>query len=164
MGIAGGPEKCRWLIDDYGFDAAIDYKSENVGEALARHCPNGINVYFDNVGGAILEEVLGRLAFAARIVLCGAISQYSQFGGNITGPKNYMALIGRSARMEGFLLFQFASRYQEAVAQLSKWLAEGKVTNRIDLQRGLENAPKTLMRLFTGANIGKQLLKLADAD
>jgi NADPH-dependent curcumin reductase len=163
VGIAGGPEKCNWLTKEAGFDAAIDYKKENVGEALTRHCPKGIDVYFDNVGGEILELALERLAFRARVVLCGAISQYNDDRGVMAHPpKNYFQLIFHGARMEGFLVFHFASKYPEAMAELSKWQAEGKVINKIDLAEGLENAPKTIIRLFTGANFGKQLLKLGD--
>ena len=163
IGIAGGADKCGWLKNEAGFDETIDYKHEDVGKALSKLCPTGIDVYFDNVGGEILDLVLARLAIAARIVLCGAISQYNSFGSpNMQGPKNYFALIGRRARMEGFLVFQFLNRYPEGIAQLSKWHAEGKVKNKIDLQHGLENAPKTIIRLFTGANFGKQLLKLGD--
>jgi NADPH-dependent curcumin reductase CurA len=162
IGIAGGREKCEWLTKTAGFDAAVDYKNENVREALARHCPRGIDVYFDNVGGEILDLVLGRLADGARIVLCGAISRYNEAGMSGPGPKNYFNLILHRARMEGFLVFQFAKRYPEAVAELGRWHAEGKVKNQMDLANGLENAPKTIIRLFTGANFGKQLLKLAD--
>lgn len=162
VGIAGGPEKCAWLTEEAGFDVAIDYKHENVGTALARACPNGIDVYFDNVGGEILDHALAHLANRARVVLCGAISQYNEekgvFGG---GPKNYFNLVFRAARMEGFLVFQFAQNYPDAFADLSKWYAEGKIKNKIDLAYGLENCPATLIRLFTGANWGKQLLQLA---
>jgi NADPH-dependent curcumin reductase len=162
IGIAGGREKCEWLVKEAGFDAAIDYKHENVGDALTQHCPGGINVFFDNVGGEILDQVLLRLADSARIVLCGAISRYNEAGMLGPGPKHYFNLILHRSRMEGFLVFQFAQRYPEAVAELAKWYAEGRVKNKIDLAHGLENAPKTLIRLFTGANFGKQLLKLAD--
>ena len=163
VGIAGGREKCDWLLKEAGFDAAIDYKSEDVGEALTKHCPQGINVYFDNVGGEILDDALARLAHGARVVLCGAISQYNDLGTKLpTGPRNYFNLIRQGARMEGFLVFHFLARYPEAIAEMSKWYAEGKLKNQIDLQQGLENAPKTIIRLFTGANFGKQLLKLAD--
>ena len=163
VGIAGGREKCDWLLKEAGFDAAIDYKSENVGEALTKHCPQGINVYFDNVGGEILDHALARMAYGARIVLCGAISQYNNLGErNPVGPKNYFNLILNGARMEGFLVFHFLPRYPEAIAEMSKWYAEGKLKNQVDLQQGLENAPKTIIRLFTGANVGKQLLKLGD--
>ena len=163
VGIAGGREKCDWLLKEAGYDAAIDYKNENVGEALTKYCPKGIDVYFDNVGGEILDHALARLANGARIVLCGAISQYNDLGTKLpTGPRNYFNLILHGARMEGFLVFHFAARYPEAIAEMSKWYAEGKIKNQIDLQQGLENAPKTIIRLFTGANFGKQLLKLGD--
>jgi len=163
VGIAGGREKCDWLLKEAGFDAAIDYKSENVGEALTKYCPKGIDVYFDNVGGEILDHALARIANGARVVLCGAISQYNNLGERTpVGPKNYFNLILHGARMEGFLVFHFLPRYPEAIAEMSKWYAEGKLKNQVDLQHGLENAPKTIIRLFTGANFGKQLLKLAD--
>ncbi len=163
VGIAGGREKCDWLLKEAGFDAAIDYKNENVGEALTKHCPKGIDVFFDNVGGEILDHALARLAQGARVVLCGAISQYNNLGERTpVGPKNYLNLIMHGARMEGFLVFHFLARYPEAIGEMSKWYAEGKLRNQIDLQHGLENAPKTIIRLFTGANVGKQLLKLAD--
>ena len=163
VGIAGGPEKCDWLLKEAGFDAAIDYKNENVGKALTKYCPKGIDVYFDNVGGEILDRSLARIANGARVVLCGAISQYNDLGTKPpTGPRNYFNLVLRGARMEGFLVGQFAKRFPEAIAEMERWYAEGKLKNRIDLQQGLENAPKTLIRLFTGANFGKQLLKLGD--
>jgi NADPH-dependent curcumin reductase CurA len=163
IGIAGGPEKCAWLTKEAGFDGAIDYKNEQVGAALSKHCPKGIDVYFDNVGGEILDDCLARLADRARVVLCGAISQYNEAQG-VAGhpPKNYFNLIFHGARMEGFLVFHFAQHFPQAIAEMSKWLAEGKIKNKIDLANGLENAPKTIIRLFTGANFGKQLLKLAD--
>jgi|SRR5579885_161400 NADPH-dependent curcumin reductase CurA len=163
IGIAGGRQKCDWLVNEAGFDGAIDYKNENVGEALTRLCPKGIDVYFDNVGGEILELVLDRLGFRARVVLCGAISQYNEPAGVAAHPpRNYFRLIFHGARMEGFLVFHFAREYEQARAELARWHSEGKVKNQIDLQHGLENAPRTIIRLFTGANFGKQLLKLAD--
>ena len=163
VGIAGGREKCEWLTKVAGFDAAIDYKHEKVGEGLTRHCPKGIDVYFDNVGGEILDDALARLAHGARVVVCGAISQYNDFGSKApTGPKNYFNLIMRGARMEGFLVFHFLQRYPEAIGDMYKWYAEGKLKNQVDMAHGLENAPKTIIRLFTGANFGKQLLKLGD--
>ena len=165
IGIAGGPQKREWLTREAGFDAAIDYKHENVGEALTRLCPKGIDIYFDNVGGEILELVLDRLAFRARVVLCGAISQYNEAAGVMAHPpRNYFRLIFHGARMEGFLVFHFAQQYFAARAALSEWHAEGKIKNQVDLQRGLENAPKTIIRLFTGANFGKQLLTLANPE
>jgi len=163
IGIAGGREKCEWLTKVAGFDAAIDYKNEKVGEGLTRHCPKGIDVYFDNVGGEILDDALARLAHGARVVVCGAISQYNDMGSKApTGPKNYFNLIMRGARMEGFLVFHFLQRYPEAIADMFKWYAEGKLKNQVDMAHGLEDAPKTIIRLFTGANFGKQLLKLGD--
>jgi|SRR5579872_4438 len=162
IGIAGGRDKCEWLTKEAGFDATIDYKNENVGEALSRHCPNGIDVYFDNVGGEILDHALARISNGARVVLCGAISRYNETGMSGPGPKNYFSLILHGARMEGFLVFHFAKHYPEAIGDLSKWHSEGKVKNKIDLQHGLENAPKTIIRLFTGANFGKQLLQVAN--
>ena len=163
VGIAGGAEKCSWLTTEGGFDAAVDYKNEDVGKGLSKHCPKGIDVYFDNVGGEILDLALARLADRARVVLCGAISQYNEAQGVAAHPpKNYFNLIFHGARMEGFLVFHFAKQYQQAIAEMSNWYAEGKLKNKIDLQHGLENAPKTIIRLFTGANFGKQLLKLAD--
>jgi NADPH-dependent curcumin reductase CurA len=165
IGIAGGKQKCDWLVKEAGFDGAIDYKNENVGEALTRLCPKGIDVYFDNVGGEILELALDRLAFRARVVLCGAISQYNEAAGVAAHPpRNYFRLIFHGARMEGFLVFHFAQQYPQARAELAKWHAEGRIKNQVDLQRGLENAPKTILRLFTGANFGKQLLVLGNPE
>jgi len=161
IGIAGGPEKCAWLTQQAGFDEAIDYKHDHVGDALKRLCPKGLNVYFDNVGGAILDHALAHLADGARIVLCGAIAQYNQAGMVGEGVKNHLNLILHRSRMEGFLVFQFAQRYPEAIADLMQWYGEGKIKNQLDLAEGLEQAPKTIIRLFTGANFGKQLLKLA---
>jgi NADPH-dependent curcumin reductase len=165
IGIAGGSKKCAWLTDEAGYDGAIDYKGEDVGAALSRLCPKGIDIYFDNVGGEILDHAMARLANGARVVLCGGISQYNapegMFGG---GPKNYFNLILRNARMEGFIVLKFSKRFPEAAAELGKWLAEGKIKNQLDVAHGLENAPKTIVRLFTGANFGKQLLQLASPE
>lgn len=162
VGIAGGTEKCGWLTREAGFDGAIDYKNENVGEALKTQCPNGVDVYFDNVGGDILDRVLARIANGARVVLCGAISQYNEPGMIGAGPKNYFNLIPHSARMEGFLVFQFAKQYPLAITDLTQWHREGKIKNQVDLAKGLEAAPKTIIRLFTGGNLGKQMLHLSD--
>jgi NADPH-dependent curcumin reductase len=162
VGIAGGPAKCDWLVKEAGFDATIDYKNEDVGTALSRLCPKGIDIYFDNVGGEILEKVMDRMSNGARIVLCGGISQYNNAQGMFgAGPRNYFNLILRNARMEGFIVLKFAKRFPEAVAELAKWHAEGRIKNQLDVAQSLENAPKTLIRLFTGANLGKQLLQLA---
>jgi NADPH-dependent curcumin reductase CurA len=162
VGIAGGPAKCAWLVNEAAFDGVIDYKNEDVGSALSRLCPNGIDIYFDNVGGEILDKVMDRMATGARIVLCGGISQYNNPQGMFgAGPKNYFKLILRGARMEGFIVLQFAKRFPDAVAELGKWHLEGRIKNQIDLAHGLEHAPQTLIRLFTGANLGKQLLQVA---
>ncbi|MBV8772329.1 MAG: NADP-dependent oxidoreductase [Deltaproteobacteria bacterium] len=162
IGIAGGRVKCDWLSNEAGFDAAIDYKNEDVGSALSRLCPRGVDIYFDNVGGELLEIVLDRVASNARIVLCGGISQYNNPQGMFgAGPRNYFNLILRNARMEGFIVLKFQSRFAEAVAELAKWHTDGRIKNKLDIAHGLENAPKALIGLFTGANFGKQLLQLA---
>jgi NADPH-dependent curcumin reductase CurA len=161
VGIAGGPEKCAWLVDELGFDAAIDYKSEDVGNALREHCPDGINVYFDNVGGEILDAALARLARGARVVICGAISQYNAEGG-MRGPKNYMMLLVRRARMEGFLVFDFASRYGEALGEMAGWRNDGTLKTREEVvEGGVDAFVDTLNQLFRGDNTGKLVLQVA---
>jgi NADPH-dependent curcumin reductase len=159
IGIARGVDKCRYLVEELGFDAAIDYKSEDVGQLLKQHCPQGINVYFDNVGGEILEAALSRLALHARVVLCGAISQYNATE-KPQGPRNYLNLIVSRARMEGFLVFDYASRYHEALRELATWVAAGRLKSREDIVEGLEHFPAALIRLFTGENTGKVVLKI----
>ena len=161
VGIAGGPEKCKFLIGELGFDAAIDYKNENVAKALKEHCPDRINVYFDNVGGDILETVLTRLARHARVVICGSISQYNNTG-PAKGPSNYMMLLVDRARMEGFLVFDYADRYMEAIMEMAGWMAEGKLKSKEQIEEGLENFPATLNKLFKGENLGKLILKVGD--
>lgn len=161
IGIAGGAEKCRWLTETAGLDAAIDYKSENVAARLKDLCPKGIDVFFDNVGGTILEAALARLAMHGRIVLCGGIAHYND-GGASAGPRNYLNLIIQRGRMEGFVVTDFMPRAMEAIGPIAGWLAEGRLHNEIDMQHGLENAPATLRRLFEGKNQGKQLLRVAD--
>jgi NADPH-dependent curcumin reductase CurA len=162
IGIAGGAEKCRWLVDELGFDAAIDYKNDDVRRRLKEEAPNGVDVYFDNVGGPILEAVLNRLALGARIVICGAISQYNADGG-MTGPRNYMNLLVYRARMEGFVVFDFAKRYKEGVAQMAAWMEQGKLSAHEDVVTGsVADFPDTLLRLFRGENLGKLVLKIAD--
>ena len=161
IGIAGGAEKCKWLVDEAKFDAAIDYKNEDVGARLSALAPSGINVYYDNVGGAILDECLARIAFNARVVLCGGISSGYGLDRGV-GPANYFQLIVRSARMEGFIVLNYLTRFPEAMAKMQAWIHEGRIVWREDVAEGLENAPKTLQGLFAGANFGKQLLKIAD--
>lgn len=160
IGIAGGAEKCRWLVDEAHFDAVVDYKSEDVAARLRDLCEKGIDVFFDNVGGAQLDIALARLALRGRIVLCGAIAQYNE-AEPPPGPKNYANLIIKRGRMEGFLVSDHMARAPQAVAELAKWVAEGKIASRVDIQEGLENAPLALRRLFTGDNRGKQLVRIA---
>ena len=161
IGIAGGPEKCGWLTKEAGFDAAIDYKSERVDRRLAQLCPNGIDVFFDNVGGEILDAALASLAMRGRVVICGAISMYNEKAPP-AGPRNYLSLLVKRGRMEGFIVLDYMPRAGEAVAALSRWVREGRLKHEEDIQEGLENAPQTLLRLFEGKNRGKQLLKIAD--
>ena len=160
VGIAGGPEKCAWITGELGFDAAIDYRSENVSQRLKELAPEGVDVYFDNVGGDILDAVLGRLAMHARVVICGAISQYNAEGG-MTGPKNYMNLLVNRARMEGFLVGDYLPRWGEAGTELAGWLAEGRLRSREDVVDGtVADFPEVFLKLFRGENTGKLVLRL----
>ena len=161
IGIAGGPEKCRYLVTELGFDAAIDYKTENVGKRLKELCPKGIDVFFDNVGGELLDAALARLALRGRVVLCGAIARNNDQAPS-AGPKYLGNLIIQRGRMEGFIVLDFMPRAGEAIGALAGWMKDGRLKDRIDVQHGLENAPKTLLRLFKGENQGKQLLKVAE--
>ncbi|MBX7168689.1 MAG: NADP-dependent oxidoreductase [Pirellulales bacterium] len=161
IGIAGGPEKCRWCVEQGQFDACIDYKHENVRARLKELCPDRINVYFDNVGGEILEAAMDRLALKARVVICGAISRYNAEAGPI-GPRNYMNLLVSRARMEGFVVFDYADQFPQALAEMAGWIAEGKLRYEEDIVEGFENAPAALLRLFEGKNLGKQIVKIAD--
>lgn len=162
VGIAGGPEKCNYIVKELGFDAAIDYKSEDVVEGLRKHCPQGINVYFDNVGGDILDAALANLARGARVVICGAISQYNSTTG-IKGPSNYLSLVINGARMEGFIAFNYMARYGEAAREMAGWMIAGKLKSREDIVEGFQTFPDTLLRLFRGENLGKLMIKVADA-
>jgi NADPH-dependent curcumin reductase CurA len=162
VGIAGGEEKCRWLVEELGFDAAIDYKNESVPAGLKEHCPDGIDVYFDNVGGEILDAALARLAMHARVVLCGAISQYNADGG-MRGPRNYMMLLVRRSRMQGFLVFDYFSRYGEALEEMTAWRADGRLKTREEVVTGsLEDFVATLNKLFRGENKGKLVLEIGE--
>jgi NADPH-dependent curcumin reductase len=163
VGIAGGPEKCKWLTEEAGFDAAIDYKNENVEARIRELCPNGLNIYFDNVGGDILQAALNNLAMNARVILCGGISSYNEEA-PVPGPNNLMNLIGTRSRMEGFIIVDYMGRMPEFHAEMGQWLQEGKINHQEDVQEGFENIPTTLQRLFTGRNIGKQLLRIAAPD
>lgn len=160
IGIAGGADKCRYVTEELGFDGVVDYKSEDVRKALRALAPKGVDVYFDNVGGDILDSVLTQLARGARIAICGAISQYNATDG-VKGPANYMSLLVNRARMQGFVVFDYATRYAEAARDIAGWLHEGKVKAREDVVEGLEHFPETLLKLFKGENFGKLVLKLA---
>lgn len=162
VGIAGGPEKCRWLTEEAKLDAAIDYKNENLGERLQELFPHGIDLYFDNVGGETLDTVLQHLALHARIVLCGAISQYNIPKADLYGLKNTKLLVEKRATMHGFLVLDYMNRSTEALLALNDWIESKQMVLKIDEQNGFENIPSTLDRLFCGANMGKQLLKLSD--
>jgi NADPH-dependent curcumin reductase len=161
VGIAGGQDKCQYVVRDLGFDSAIDYKTEDVRKSLRTHCPDGINVYFDNVGGDILEAALANLARGARIVICGAISQYCATG-PVKGPSNYMSLLVNRASMTGMVVFDYADRYAVAGREMAGWMAAGKLKTREHIVEGLETFPDTLLQLFKGENTGKLILKIAD--
>jgi len=162
IGIAGGPEKCRWLVDEVNFDHAIDYRAGDVAAQLKRLCGNKINVFFDNVGGEVLDAVLGNLAIGARVALCGGISSGYTGHGLPPGPKNYMQLVIRRARMEGFLVLDYFDRFPAAIAEMRQWVEAGEIRVKEDIAVGLENCPQTLNGLFRGRNFGKQLLKIAE--
>ena len=159
VGIAGGAEKCRFIVEELGFDAAVDYKNEDVRAGLRERCPDRVDVYFDNVGGEILDIVLTRLARHARIVLCGSISQYNNEG-PARGPSNYMALLVERARMEGFLVFDYAQRYAEAAQEMAGWIAEGRLKSVEHVVDGMEHFPDTLLKLYRGENFGKLILSV----
>jgi NADPH-dependent curcumin reductase CurA len=162
IGIAGGPQKCQYIESELGFDAAIDYKNADVKEMLRKHCPKGVDVYFDNVGGDILDAVLTQLARGARIVICGAISQYNNTG-PIKGPANYLSLLVNRASMKGMVVFDYADRYATAAKEMAGWMAAGKLRSREHVVDGLETFPETLLKLFKGENLGKLVLKVAEA-
>ena len=160
VGIAGSAAKVDDLLSLYGYDAGIDYKREDVGEALERECPDGVDVYFDNVGGAVSDAVYRRLVVGARIVVCGLISQYNQE--RAEGPRDLRFLIVSRARMQGFLVTDFAHRYEEALRRLAPWVGEGRLRYREDVVEGLERAPRAFIGLFRGENRGKLLVKVSE--
>ena len=161
IGIAGGADKCRWLVEEAGYDAAIDYKAEDVRARLKNLAPRGADVVFDNVGGKILNAMLGEIATGARVVICGGISRY-ETGTMPAGPENYFNLVFRRATMRGFIVLDWAAEFPAIRRRLAELVQAGRLTWRIDEQHGFEHAPRTLMRLFTGANLGKQVLRVAD--
>jgi NADPH-dependent curcumin reductase CurA len=159
IGIAGGAHKSKFLVDDLKFDAAIDYKNENVAARLDELAPDGINVFYDNVGGDILDDVLMRIVEGSRIVICGGISQYENMD-DVRGPKNYMKLAERHATMEGFAVFHFADHYARAEKNLADWLRSGELVVREQIEQGVENFPAVMNLLMTGGHYGKLLLKV----
>ncbi len=161
VGIAGGPDKCKYIKNELGFDGSIDYKNENVRDRLKELCPKGIDVYFDNVGGEILDIALSRLRMHARIVICGAISQYNNKMA-IKGPSNYLSLLVNRATMQGMVVFDWAKRYGEGAQQMGMWMAQGKLKSKEDVYEGIENFPQTYNRLFSGEKMGKLVLKVIE--
>ena len=159
VGIAGSDEKCAWLIDELGFDAAINYKTENVAAAIRTACPDGVDVFFDNVGGDILEAAIANIALRGRIVLCGAIAQYNDEVPR-PGPSNLSLLISMRGRMEGFIILDFLDRADQAIGDLATWVMNGDIKYAVDVVEGLDNAPMALDRLFSGANTGKVMVKV----
>jgi NADPH-dependent curcumin reductase CurA len=159
IGIAGGPEKCTHIVENLGFDETIDYKNDNVAARLREAAPEGIDLFFDNVGGEILDACLAQLALRGRIVLCGAISGYNESGAP-KGPSNYANLIIKRGRMEGFLILDYFDRLGEAQAEMAGWLAGGKIKSSEHVVDGLENAPEALNLLFTGGNTGKVIVQV----
>jgi NADPH-dependent curcumin reductase CurA len=150
------------VVNELGFDACIDYKGGSVRDGLKEHCPKGVDIYFDNVGGEILDTVLTRINRGARIIICGAISQYNNTT-PVQGPKNYLSLLVNRARMEGIVVFDYADRYHLAVAEMAGYLQDGRMKSKEDVIQGLENFPEALIKLFTGENFGKLVLQVAAA-
>ena len=161
VGIAGTDEKCRWVTEELGFDACINYMTEPVLESLQRYCRDGIDVYFDNVGGRILDAALALINLKARVVLCGLISQYNA-AEPVPGPFNLANVLVKRARIEGFIVIDYLDRADEAVANLAEWLTAGRLRYRIDVVEGLEQAPAALNTLFDGSNKGKLIVKVSD--
>jgi NADPH-dependent curcumin reductase len=164
VGIAGGEAKCDWVVKELGFDACIDYKAgaSSVKDGLKAHCPKGVDIYFDNVGGDILDTVLTRINRKARIIICGAISQYNNTTA-VQGPKNYLSLLVNRARMEGIVVFDYADRYHLAIAEMAGYLKDGRMKSKEDVVAGINTFPETLMKLFNGENFGKLVLEVAKA-
>ena len=160
VGIAGGQAKCDWVVKELGFDACIDYKNSDVRKGLKEHCPNGVDIYFDNVGGEILDMVLAKINRKARIIICGAISQYNNTT-PVKGPANYLSLLVNRARMEGIVVFDYADRYHLAVAEMAGYLRTGTMKSKEDVVQGIANFPEALLKLFNGENFGKLVLQVA---
>ena len=161
VGLTSTEEKCQWITEELGFDKAINYKTENVPAALKQACPDGIDVYFDNVGGEILDACLKRMNLNGRISTCGLISQYNATE-EVAGPKNYAMILMQRLKIQGFIILDYQDRYPEAIAAISQWMAEGKIKVKLDVVDGLENALETLKKLYTGANTGKLMMRVKD--
>jgi len=159
VGIAGSDEKLKWIVDELGYDAAINYKTENIRQGLKRTCPNGIDIYFDNVGGEILDAALAMINLRARISVCGMISQYNATA-PVPGPYNLINILARRAKMQGFIVTDYLPRAQEAIPELIKWYLEGKLKYRVDVVEGLKEAPRAVNKLFDGSNQGKLIIKV----
>lgn len=159
IGIAGGEKKCKYIVEKLGFDEAIDYKHKNVANELQTFCPKGIDLYFDNVGGEILDIALSQIAFKGRIIICGAISQYNTMD-IIKGPSNYLSLLFNHAKMEGFTVYDYFDRFPEATIELGNWIKQHKLTNVETIVDGLETFPETFLKLFKGENLGKLVIKV----
>lgn len=158
VGVAGGAKKCDYVVNELGFDACVDYKNEDIYVEIKKHCPQGIDIYFDNVGGIILETALAQLNFKGRIPLCGAISQYN--AASIKGPRNYLSLLVNSAKMEGFIVMNYSKRYPEAMAQLAAWYSEGRLKSNEHIEVGIDQFYSAFCKLFSGEKMGKMVLKV----
>lgn len=161
VGIAGGAAKCKYITEELGFDAAIDYKNENVYKGIKTHCPDGVDVYFDNVGGGILDAALACINYKARIAICGAISQYNDRA-NTHGPKNYLSLLVNRAKMEGFVVIDYVQDYKKAAAEMAQWIMAGKLKEKHQIEEGIENFYSTFLKLFSGDKKGKLILKVSE--
>lgn len=159
IGITGGEIKCAYLVDKLKFDAAIDYKREDIDASLKKHCPKGIDIYFDNVGGDILNTALAHLAFGGRVLICGAISQYNKME-SIQGPSNYLSLLFNHGSMQGFTVYDYEDRFHEGIQEMAGWLKQGKLISTEEVIEGLENFPQTFFKLFNGDKIGKLILQI----
>jgi NADPH-dependent curcumin reductase CurA len=159
VGLTSTDEKCRWITEELGYDAAINYKTEDVAKSLKKHCPKGIDIYFENVGGAILDAVLSLINLRARIVLCGLIAQYNATE-PVPGPYNFIQILVNRARVEGFIVLDYVDRFQEAFQEMGRWYAEGKIKYKVDVVEGLNQAPRAVNKLFDGSNTGKLILKV----
>ncbi|MBW4668736.1 MAG: NADP-dependent oxidoreductase [Cyanomargarita calcarea GSE-NOS-MK-12-04C] len=161
VGITGSDEKCQWLVNELGFDAAINYKTADLDKELAASCPDGIDVYFDNVGGSILDAVLKKINLNARIPLCGLISSYNSQK-PVPGPYNYSQILMKRARVQGFIILDYIPRWSEAITEMGQWLKEGKIKYSLEIVEGLENAPKAILKLFDGNKNGKLIVKVSE--